>query len=285
MLPRVFGHRGVRGSGNPPENSLSAFAAAMSQGAQGVELDLFLTKDKKLVIFHDDDLQRMTGIQGSVVDRTLEELQQTPLLNPDGGVSSDTIPSFAQLLDLIEHARSVPGPEKRRLDAFIVNAEIKGTGIARHLAAEIAARITRGWAKDHFQVSSFDIQSLREMKKAMPEITRGALFAGPIGAPRKPLDVTFVELAHVLETIGDIAPESVNLTLPSLMAQGGEAAHLIRQAGMRPVAWTCDEQNPFSEVTLTEQGRHEAIFLVEHGIDLITDFVRQRLESYQGLTA
>src|ERR1041385_827193 len=48
---QVWGHRGCRGSGNPPENSLEAFQAAIDQGADGFELDVFLTRDDQLVIF------------------------------------------------------------------------------------------------------------------------------------------------------------------------------------------------------------------------------------------
>jgi len=63
MNPLVWGHRGSRGRGNPPENSLGAFRAALDCGAGGIELDVQLTRDGVPVVFHDAALRRMTGVE------------------------------------------------------------------------------------------------------------------------------------------------------------------------------------------------------------------------------
>lgn len=62
---RSYAHRGLFGTQQrPPENSLPAFAAA-AKGGYGIELDVQFTKDRQLVVFHDDTLDRMTPAQGA----------------------------------------------------------------------------------------------------------------------------------------------------------------------------------------------------------------------------
>ena len=67
-------HRGV--SALMPENTLPAFAAALSLGADEIELDVRLTKDHKMVVCHDPNLDRISNGTGDVSDYTLEELQR-----------------------------------------------------------------------------------------------------------------------------------------------------------------------------------------------------------------
>ena len=72
-----FAHRGLHGEGRA-ENSLSAFSAAAEEGF-GIELDVRLSKDGKLVVFHDDTLTRVAGIDERVDAKTLEELRKCRL--------------------------------------------------------------------------------------------------------------------------------------------------------------------------------------------------------------
>jgi len=73
-LPLIIGHRGAKGI--VPENSLSGFKKAVELGIDGVELDVHLTKDGKLVIIHDMDLKRLTGIKIPVKQLTFKELKK-----------------------------------------------------------------------------------------------------------------------------------------------------------------------------------------------------------------
>ena len=67
-----YAHRGLFDNhSNAPENSLAAFKKAVDAG-YGIELDVQLSKDKKLVVFHDSNLKRMFGVEGNVWDYTLE---------------------------------------------------------------------------------------------------------------------------------------------------------------------------------------------------------------------
>ncbi|KAJ3376184.1 hypothetical protein GGF31_000251 [Allomyces arbusculus] len=124
--PRCLGHRGV--AALYPENTVSSFEAALAAGADGLELDIRLTKDNEIVILHDAVLDRATTGKGSVTNYTWAELQQfqaiktnlgykdcftTPgkvlLLSdahPEAGPKSAPIPRLVEVLDLVlGHAR------------------------------------------------------------------------------------------------------------------------------------------------------------------------------------
>ena len=93
-LYRHIAHRGLHDDVSP-ENSLSAFQKAVDAKLP-IELDIHLTKDGKLVVFHDSDLKRMTGKEGILEDKTLEELNQDYHL-PDGS----NLPLFEKVLELV----------------------------------------------------------------------------------------------------------------------------------------------------------------------------------------
>ena len=71
---KVFAHRGA--SAYAPENTLAAFRLAEEQGADGIELDVQLTKDGQVVVIHDENIDRTGTGTGAVRDYTLEELRK-----------------------------------------------------------------------------------------------------------------------------------------------------------------------------------------------------------------
>ncbi|GAI19004.1 unnamed protein product, partial [marine sediment metagenome] len=73
-LPLIIGHRGAKGIA--PENSLSGFKKAIELGIDGVELDVHLTKDGKLVVIHDVDIKRLAGLKIPIKQLTFEELKK-----------------------------------------------------------------------------------------------------------------------------------------------------------------------------------------------------------------
>lgn len=92
---RNFAHRGLFDNKDVMENSLLAFMNAAKAG-YGIELDLQLTLDGKVVVFHDESLQRMCGVHKKVCECTWEELSQYKL-----GYTMQTIPLFSSVLDTI----------------------------------------------------------------------------------------------------------------------------------------------------------------------------------------
>ena len=89
-----FAHRGLHGPG-VAENSPTAFALAMSAGL-GIECDIQRSGDNRAVVFHDWDLQRLTGQPGPTDGRTCAELGELALLG-----TADCIPSLAQVLEQV----------------------------------------------------------------------------------------------------------------------------------------------------------------------------------------
>lgn len=89
---RCFAHRGLFDNQTRCENSLSAFEAA-AQAGYGIELDLQMTADGKIVVFHDDDLQRMCSSPLVIEQATYAQLQEYNL-----GETFEKIPLFSQVL-------------------------------------------------------------------------------------------------------------------------------------------------------------------------------------------
>ena len=92
---RAYAHRGLYAPDQSvPENSLPAFRRAMENG-YGAELDVQLTKDGRIVVFHDDSMQRACGLEKAIRDFTYEELQGIPLFGTEARV-----PLFSDVLDI-----------------------------------------------------------------------------------------------------------------------------------------------------------------------------------------
>jgi glycerophosphoryl diester phosphodiesterase len=91
--PLIFAHRG--GAGLAPENTIAAFDKGMALGADGLELDVRLTRDGVVVVHHDPTLTRTTGLRGELAGRTAGELQ------PAG------VPTLASVLRRYRDARVI----------------------------------------------------------------------------------------------------------------------------------------------------------------------------------
>ena len=156
---RNFAHRGLHTKDKKvPENSLTAFELAAAAG-YGIELDVHLSKDGSVVVFHDDTLERVCGVPGRVEDLTLAQLQQLKLCG-----SEETIPLFTDVLNVI-HGR---GP-------LIV--EIKTGSRNRELCRKTLA-ILRGYAGDYC-IESFDPTVVAWFRFHAPDLLRGQLACPP----------------------------------------------------------------------------------------------------------
>jgi glycerophosphoryl diester phosphodiesterase len=88
-------HRGLWSPEGPPENSLGAFQGACAAG-YGIELDVQLSADGEAMVFHDEDLERMTGVAGKLSDRTAADLAELRLKGSD-----ERIPTLSETLALV----------------------------------------------------------------------------------------------------------------------------------------------------------------------------------------
>lgn len=148
-----YAHRGLHNA-ERAENTLPAFAAAKEMGF-GIELDVRLSRDGELVVFHDDNLSRMAGVEGKVIDFTASELANMRILGTDAGV-----PTMKQVLELIDGA--VP-----------LLIEIKND-LSEGGVAEKLLEVIDGY-RGEFIVESFNPRALKCVKRARPDILRGIL--------------------------------------------------------------------------------------------------------------
>lgn len=154
----LYAHRGLHTKDKKvPENSMAAFSAAVAAG-YGMELDVNITSDEKIVVFHDDDLKRVCGINKKINDCTYEELQSYRLYD-----TAETIPLFSDVLKLVD------GKE-----ALIV--ELKLSRRNRALCEKTAALLDE--YKGAYCIESFDPRIVFWFKKHRPQTVRGQLSAG-----------------------------------------------------------------------------------------------------------
>ncbi|WP_106766140.1 glycerophosphodiester phosphodiesterase [Paenibacillus faecalis] len=159
-----FAHRGA--SGVCPENTMAAFRKALELGATGIETDVQMTKDGKLVLIHDETLQRTTGVQGWVKDYTLEEIRKL-----DAGswfseeFRGERIPTLEELLELTKDRGT------------IVNIELK-IGAVQYpgLEEKVIETIRSFGMEKQIVISSFNHYSLVKCKSIAPEIHTGILY-------------------------------------------------------------------------------------------------------------
>ena len=110
-----LGHRGTGPTrrGHPfPENSISSFVAAMDEGADGVELDVEITQDGKLIVMHDDTLDRTTNCTGCVSELTFDEIRACQLLDGDGNPTEEQPPTLLEVYSALR-------------DTALINVELK----------------------------------------------------------------------------------------------------------------------------------------------------------------
>ncbi len=148
-------HRGLHDNKtDAPENSINAFRKAVENG-YGIELDVQLTSDKKLVVFHDGSLERMCGVDKMLYKCGYEELQKLHLADSDS-----KIPLFSEVLETV--AGKVP---------LIVEVKSEGDPIA---TSKAAAEMLDNY-KGIFCVESFHAGAVRWFRKNRPQWIRGQL--------------------------------------------------------------------------------------------------------------
>jgi glycerophosphoryl diester phosphodiesterase len=154
--PWLIAHRGYRAS--YPENTLIAFKAALDADVPMIELDVRLSKDRKLVVIHDATLERTTNRQGQVDNYTLKQLKKLDAgswFNPE--FAREQIPELSEVLDLT-HGRA------------LVNIEIKPHSYEAHhptdsIEHQVINLIHSRSIADFVLISSFDFRILRRLSR------------------------------------------------------------------------------------------------------------------------
>jgi glycerophosphoryl diester phosphodiesterase len=140
----IFGHRGAPGYPRQAENTIASFKKALQYGANGVEFDVRRCADGRIVVVHDETIDRTTNGKGRVADLTYDQLRRF-----DAGFG-EPIPLLTDVLDTF-------GTE------CLLNIELKDAGIMKQVKELVLQRNL----ERHVIVSSFDWQ---ELAPALPEI-------------------------------------------------------------------------------------------------------------------
>ena len=157
---KIIGHRGA--SMFAPENSTSSLEVAYSQGLEWIETDVQITLDNKLVIFHDEKLERTSNGEGFLALKKLSELKELDIGNWfSEEFTGEKILTFVEFLNLIKKYE------------FSLQLEIKHMhGKETEIVDEVVNQIQPylDYFKDKLFVSSFSEKCLRLFSKKLPQI-------------------------------------------------------------------------------------------------------------------
>lgn len=178
---RNFAHRGLhRIDKSIPENSLPAFDAAARIG-YGIELDVHITADGEIVVFHDDDLERVCGVTGRVEDMTWAELSKLRLCGTEYG-----IPLFSQVLELI--ANRCP-----------IIVELKRGARNRELCRKTYDMLKAYGGR--YCIESFDPRIVMWFRFHAPEVLRGQLSTRPSELRKSSSPIEAFALGNLLTNV------------------------------------------------------------------------------------
>ena len=158
-----YAHRGLHGNG-VPENSLAAFELAAKNG-YGIELDVQLSRDGVVMVFHDYTLNRVTGVDKKLCDLDAAELGKITLSGTD-----QTIPTFTEVLQLVDG----------RVPLLV---ELKGEDLNVSLCKKVADILLA--YKGEYCIESFNPLLVMEMKKHLPHVCRGQLYTNTLKDMKK----------------------------------------------------------------------------------------------------
>ncbi len=174
-----YAHRGLH-SKDIPENCLRGFELACANG-YGIEMDLRLSKDEVVMVFHDDDLHRMCGIDEEVCEYTCAELQELNL-----GSHADTVPTLEQVLAIVDAKTPL-----------II--ELKASNDNEKLC-EKAYEILKNYKGDYC-IESFHPNIVRWFRKNAPHVVRGQLSGRRDREQNVPISAQFIAQYMLLNVI------------------------------------------------------------------------------------
>lgn len=163
-MVQIFAHRGF--SGYYPENTMLAFQKVAEETvADGIELDIQLTKDGEIVIMHDEMLDRTTNGSGWLKDHTLEKLKMLSVgVNVKGFFPRQTIPTLREYFTWLKTTK------------LITNIELKTSYFEYEgIEEKLIAMVKEFGLEDQIWYSSFNHYTVARIKKLMPEAKCGLL--------------------------------------------------------------------------------------------------------------
>lgn len=212
-MTKIFAHRGA--SGYAPENTIEAFVLAMEQGADGIELDVHLTRDGEVVVTHDETIDRVSNGTGYVRDYTLEELRMFHFNNHMKKFQKTQIPTLREVLEVV------------RPSGVEVNVELK-TGIYWYpqLEEKVLAIVKEMKMQDRVIYSSFNHYSVQKIRELDAQAETAYLYSDVI------LDVE----KYAVETgVDGLHPAVYHLKMADLMTR-------YEASGLKIRVWTVNQE-------------------------------------------
>jgi len=228
MSTLILAHRGDHRT--YPENSQEAFKSALELGADGLELDVHLSSDGELVVFHDFNLKELTGEDGLIGQYTYDMLSKLKVRG------QSRIPTLKEVLLLIaEH-------QKLRPDfPIVLNVELKaGSQLYPGIEVAVYGLCNAFLAQEQVIYSSFDHQAMRLLKTYAPKAQVGLLTTAALIEP-------WVYVAHA----------GADFYHPHYLALSKENFMGLMQAGVRLNTYTLND--PIVAKALIQGGIHAII--------------------------
>lgn len=211
--PLLIGHRGY--PAKFPENTLAAFEGAMQAGCDMIELDVTLSRDRKVVVIHDDTLDRTTNGKGPVLERTLEEIKRL-----DAGswfaprFSAERIPELSEVMELTA-------------GRCMLNIEIKQSAFEAGypidaIEHQVVTLVRAGGAMDRVIISSFDKRILERI--AAMDAPPAIAYISDHGVDKRVLDMLLAMKAFSWH--------------PSFKVLTRDQVDMLHTAGLKVFPWT-----------------------------------------------
>ncbi len=212
-------HRGA--SGDLPENTLEAVLAAVDQGADLIEIDIQVTKDGKLVLFHDRSLERITGDKGGVADFDLVDLLKRDVGSWKGNkFSGMRIPTFEQILrELPKHCSLI----------VEVKPQLKDVERGRRLERGIVELLDTHGGVSQGYVSVRDAETWEWFRSNAPRYACGLM-------QKKRTPIEFLQL---------VEKNNIGISQIRWRNYTSEDFELLRASGTQIMAFYADEPDDF----------------------------------------
>lgn len=149
----LIAHRGIHNEAIP-ENSMKAFSLALKKNIP-IEFDVHILKDKNIVVFHDDNLKRMTGVDKFIQEMNFDEVRKLKLLN-----TNESIPTFKEVLDLVNKK-------------VLLDIEIKNTNKKKQVVELVLKELEN--YKGEVYLKSFNPIIVKQIKKKTDKYKLGLL--------------------------------------------------------------------------------------------------------------
>ena len=217
----VVAHRGA--SSTEPENTLTAFEAALRAGADVIELDVRLTADGVPIVLHDADVAVTTDGSGWVHELTLEEVQSLDAGRGSG--ATERIPTLAEALDVAAgHGRAV------NLEIKNLPGEPSFDSPEESILVAAFGAVRRSRFRGPLLVSSFNWLTIERSKELAPRVPTGFLSIAVVDA--------HAALVYTRQHGHDfVLPQT-----GALMAAGEALVAQAHEAGLRVGTWVADEE-------------------------------------------